>query len=257
MVFKKLKSVRAYLRMLTSFFFEFNFWYSGITVDCLYKFFISNVMPDYMQCDFQVFSPQYGLGKHQWKITSFQVRFSDQTHWNAWGNVSIYILRSTGCWTNSGYDFLSQLLSKTYTRINSRRCPGIKLKRKHTRKETEAEWEIETMMMVFWTSRSLKFSPILFPFSLYIPSAVSHLWSLHSKNRSGICEMNEKEVIKEEKCFTDNIVFEKKQNNSFENGRWTKNGKILKYSHKLTNIHKMKIRAQIFLTQPLNTANCA
>ncbi|KAF1746732.1 hypothetical protein GCK72_023189 [Caenorhabditis remanei] len=34
---------------------------TGITVDCLYKFFISNVMPNYMQCDFQVFSPQYGL----------------------------------------------------------------------------------------------------------------------------------------------------------------------------------------------------
>ncbi|CAI2357814.1 unnamed protein product [Caenorhabditis sp. 36 PRJEB53466] len=34
---------------------------TGIIVDSLYKFFISNVMPDYMQCDFQVFSPQYGL----------------------------------------------------------------------------------------------------------------------------------------------------------------------------------------------------
>uniref|UniRef100_A0A1I7TZE7 G_PROTEIN_RECEP_F1_2 domain-containing protein n=1 Tax=Caenorhabditis tropicalis TaxID=1561998 RepID=A0A1I7TZE7_9PELO len=34
---------------------------TGITIDCLYKFFISNVMPDYMQCDFQVFNPQYGL----------------------------------------------------------------------------------------------------------------------------------------------------------------------------------------------------
>uniref|UniRef100_A0A8R1DMX8 Uncharacterized protein n=2 Tax=Caenorhabditis japonica TaxID=281687 RepID=A0A8R1DMX8_CAEJA len=34
---------------------------AGIIVDSLYKFFISNVMPDYMQCDFQVFNPQYGL----------------------------------------------------------------------------------------------------------------------------------------------------------------------------------------------------
>ncbi|CAP34112.2 Protein CBG16352 [Caenorhabditis briggsae] len=34
---------------------------TGILVDCLYKFFISNVMPNYMQCDFQVFNPQYGI----------------------------------------------------------------------------------------------------------------------------------------------------------------------------------------------------
>ncbi|CAL2048971.1 unnamed protein product [Caenorhabditis brenneri] len=34
---------------------------TGVTIDCLYKFFISNVMPNYMQCDFQVFNPQYGL----------------------------------------------------------------------------------------------------------------------------------------------------------------------------------------------------